>query len=85
MSAETVDQRAIWDAVKVGDPRPPALNGLAHAFAGGKWQDSAVGPNGFVCCRLAGHSGQCVATTEESVVAVWSGTEERVAELGVTA
>lgn len=71
--SETVDQRSVWEAAKVGDPSPPRFRGYAHAFAGGEWQDSSVGPNGFVCTRQAGHSGQHVATTETEVVDVWPG------------
>ena len=63
-TSESVDIRTVWDAARVGGPRPPEY---------GHMPCSAQDPRGFGCTRQRGHTGQHVATTTTSVVAVWPG------------
>jgi hypothetical protein len=67
---ETVDIRALWDAAKEGDPRPPHHGGHICGQPDSRHNSWSVPPN--MCTRAYGHSGQHVATTSQRVVAVWA-------------
>ena len=69
--SETVDQRTLWDAAKVGDPFASLPEPKGFVCEQPTNVEGASRP--VICCRQEGHGGQHVAVARwNGVVAVWS-------------